>query len=114
MNLVCVQSVVHITKNVSFQYVRGDKGVAKLKNKTNDLGLDKLYLRRQKHICNKMYQCINGMAPQILCSKLRYIKDEHGFRTRQATNDHLIVPDIRTTQCKRNFFYSGPKYWNSL
>ena len=80
----------------------------------NDLGIDKLQLRRQKHICNKMYQCINKMAPTNLCDKLRYIREEHNVRTRQTVNDWLLVPDVRTLQCRRNFFYTGPKYWNSL
>ena len=52
-----------------------------------DLGLEKLKLRKSKHVCNKMYQCVHGMAPTNVCEKIKFVCDDQSFETRVSTNN---------------------------
>ena len=63
----------------------------------SELNLDKLDLRRYKHDRNQMYKCMTGLAPEILCNKIKKVGDVHERVTRAALNHQLVVSDTRST-----------------
>ena len=80
----------------------------------SELNLHKLDIRRFKHVCNQIYKCTSGMAPHQLCDKLQYTGDVHSRSMRAITENHLVIPDVRSNLSRQNFFFIGPGWWNGL
>ena len=73
-----------------------------------ELNLDRLTLRHTKHKGSIMYLCVNNMARLTLCDKIKCVYEEHNIRTRAAENMELIVPNVRNSLCRKNFFILVP------
>ena len=58
------------------------------------------------------FKCINGLAPQYLCSKFSKRKDKHKYATRNKEDLH--INKYRTASGQRTFLYRATKIWNSL
>ena len=60
----------------------------------------------------------NGLAPQYLTRKFKYIRDNHNCNTTQAAAGQLALPPLihgNDIECsKSSFSYSGVKLWKSI
>ena len=55
---------------------------------------------------------VNNYSPSNLLNVFQYSKDVTGYCGRNI--NHLFVPRVATSFCKRSFFYHGTILWNSL
>ena len=79
-----------------------------------DLNLEKLCVRRTKHILNHVYKGVNELLPPTICNILTLVKDRSAYETRASSTLRLKVPPVRLKVCEQNFFYQGPVLWNQL
>ena len=60
-----------------------------------------------------MYKTVHGMTPEYLRSRFVSRDDITSYRLRNTENK-LALPQPRTNYLRKNFSYSGAKFWNSL
>ena len=61
-----------------------------------------------------MHKYVNKKLPDYFQNYFNKVSGNHGYSTRAATNDDLIIPFFRTNRCQKSFKYQGSKLWNSL
>ena len=61
-----------------------------------------------------MFECINNLAPEYLCSMFNSINENCPYGLRSATSNNLKVPRPKSEYFKRTFLYFGTDIWNSL
>ena len=61
-----------------------------------------------------MHKYVNNKLPDYFQNYFNKVSGNHGYSTRAATNDDLIIPFFRTNRCQKSFKYQGSKLWNSL
>ncbi len=79
-----------------------------------DLSMDKLHVRREKHICTEMYKIVHELYPRGLMSNIQMLEQVSSRVTRQSSALALYVKKPRLELTKRSFFYRGPILWNKL
>ena len=75
------------------------------------LNLNRLHVRRSKHLAQVMYQCVHQSAPPYLNELFTVRQSYYSTRSGDSQLD-LIRP--RTEYGKRRFSYRGAVLWNSL
>ncbi len=80
----------------------------------DDLGMDRLHIRREKHICTEMYKIIHEIHPISLKSYIHMLDSVSSRVTRQSSALALYVSKPRLELTKKSFFYRGPILWNNL
>ena len=58
------------------------------------------------------YKCINNLAPDYLCDKLRKRSSVHNRRTRK--HDSLQIPFFKSATGQRSFAYRAVEIWDNL
>ena len=61
-----------------------------------------------------MYKCINNLAPFYLTKDFSKVSDTHHHCTRQATDEILSIPHIKSECFKHSPLVTGATVWNSL
>ena len=61
-----------------------------------------------------MYKCVNGNAPDYLVNNINLLSDVMPYNSRSKDSKNVLIPDVRTEQCKSSFMYNGAKIWNDL
>ena len=79
-----------------------------------DLCMDKLDIRRNKHMCIEMYKVIHDLHPVKLQEYIQKLSDISSRVTRQSSAHALYIKKPRLELTKRSFFYRGALLWNSL
>ena len=64
--------------------------------------------------CKLVYGAINGQAPKYLTNLFDKANSIHGYRTRAAITDGLLIPKARTNSGKQAFSHVGAVEWNRL
>ena len=59
-----------------------------------------------------MYKINENNVPASVKPMFQKNNNVHNYPTRQANDFH--IPKARTNFVKRNFLFTGPKFWNSL
>ncbi len=80
----------------------------------DDLGMDRLHIRREKHICTEMYKIVHEIHPISLKSYVQMLDNVSNRVTRQSSALALYICKPRLELTKRSFFYRGPILWNNL
>ena len=75
------------------------------------LKLDRLHVRRSKHLAQIMYQCVHHTGPPYL-NELFTLRQSH-YSTRSGDSQLNIVRP-KTDHGKRRFLYQGASLWNNL
>ena len=75
------------------------------------LNLDKLHIRRSKHLAQVMYQCVHHSAPPYL-NELFTARQSH-YSTRSG-DSQLNIIHPHTDHGKKRFIYQGASLWNKL
>ena len=79
-----------------------------------NLHLDKLQIRRDKHICIWVYKILNDQSPKKLKRFFTQVAAVCTRITRQSESELLYIQKPRLEITRRSFRYRGAILWNSL
>ena len=80
----------------------------------SELDMDRLHVRRDKHICIYMFKIMNGILPEKLRALFKLVSDISIRDTRQSRCLNIYIHKPRIELTKRSFIYYGAVLWNSL
>ena len=72
----------------------------------------KLEDRRHYHVCHQTYKILIDLAPASIMQKLTIPEEVSTFATRYATEENLVVPQVRLQMCSQDHYVRGSFYWN--
>jgi hypothetical protein len=96
-----------ITQNYDFVHTRGINIVESLKWQT-------FKQRRDYLLCNLMYKCVYGTAPDYLVNNITLASDIGDITTRQNQSLNLHIPLLKIEKFRNTLSYTGAQLWNQL
>lgn len=106
--------VIQKLQNAAFRRILKAPKLTPTDNLHEDLNMDRLYIRREKHICIEMYKIVHELHPVSLQAYIRKLGNVSSRVTRQSCAYALYIGKPRLELTKRSFFYRGPILWNAL
>ena len=64
--------------------------------------------------CLLIFKCLNGLAPSYLADKIKFVSEVNPYHSRNAINNALFIPKLKTELFRYTLVYFGPSHWNTL